>query len=268
MPINDGGFVATSLSAQIKRIKANQGRIISPRIDKWLIDHPEGIVVPDDIEWNMRMHRLLSGPNADRSARFGASGRLSCERRQVFTFLNMPGLRAHDPVQQNLFNDGTFRHIRWQIMGMLAGVFTEVEVAYRLPQYNLKVSLDAENKREGFGVEIKGMSFMKKLLEEGLSDYHNGQVHTCMLATGYDRFIYIAEDKRSQSWVERVVVQQRSWMTKVKDELNALTDAIEDQRLPAALAACKAHKGEDYRVCPYSRSCLEQHDWPTDGSWD
>ena len=260
--------MTTSLSAQLKRIKANQERLITPRIDRWLINHPEGIQVPDNTVWRQRIMRLLSAPNADRTARYGASGRLSCQRRQVFGYLGMPGLRAHDPVQQNLFNDGTWRHVRWQIMGMLAEVFTEVEVVYRKPEWNLKVSLDAENDKEGFGVEIKGMSFMQKLLAEGISDYHMGQVHTCMLATGYDRFVYIAEHKQRNDWIEFVVHKNPAWIAKVKDELNALSDSLDDQRLPKPLPACKAQRGDDYRLCPYAHECLGQDRWPIGGQWD
>jgi hypothetical protein len=258
----------TTLSAQIKRIKQNQARIITPRIDRWLIEHPEGIVIPDNTVWNRRVMRLLAGANSDRTARFGASGRLTCERRQVFSYLGMPQLRSHDPVQQNLLNDGTFRHIRWQLMGMLAGVFTEVEVVYRKPEWNLKVSLDAENDKEGFGVELKGMSFMQKLLDEGISDYHMGQVHSCMLATGYDTFIYIAEHKQHQDWIEHVIHRDEAWIRKVKVELNALSDSVDDQRLPPPLPACKAHKGDDWNRCPYSTWCLAQRTWPVGGEWD
>jgi hypothetical protein len=260
--------MTTSLSAQIKRIKANNTKIVTPRIDSWLIDHPEGIVVPDDEWWTALLHRLLSMPNADRSGRFGASGRLRCERRQVFDFLGMPGLRAHDPVQQNLFNDGTWRHIRWQLMGLLAGVFTGVEVVHALPQYNLKVSTDAENSDEGWGFELKGMSWMQKLLNEGISDWHNGQIHTYFLATGYDRFVYLAENKQSNDWVEMVITQDPKWIRTVKEELNALADSVDDQRLPPPLPACKAHKGDDWHRCPYSGDCLAQRTWPVGAKWD
>jgi hypothetical protein len=254
-----------SLSATIKRIKSNNTKIISPRIDKWLIDHPEGVRVPP--EMMPLVEQLLSMPNSDRSGRFGASGRLRCERRQVFDHLGMPGLRAHNPQLQNVFNDGTWRHIRWQIMGLLAGVFTEVEAVHKLPQYSLKVSLDAQNTDEGWGMELKGMSYMQKFLSEGLSDYHNGQVHTMFIATGFERFIFVAEHKMSQDFKELVITPDPKWMRRVKEELNHLADAMEDKKLPEPLAACKAHKGDDYRDCPYSSRCLAQDKFPVKGVW-
>jgi hypothetical protein len=252
--------MTTSLSAQIKRLKANQAKIITPRMDKWLIDHPEGITVPP--EMMPLVQRLLSSPNANRSARFGASGRGRCQRRQVFDFLGMPALRTHDPVLQNLFNDGTWRHIRHQLMGMIGGWFTDVEVTHVMAQYALKVSTDGENTDEGWGFELKGMSWMKKLLLDGINDYHMGQIHTYFVATGFDRFVYLAENKQSNDWIEMVVLKDPKWMRIVKEELNALTDSIEDRKLPAILPACRAHKGEDFRGCPYSAFCTDQTKWP------
>lgn len=257
--------MTASLSSTLKRIKANKDKIMTPIIDKWLVDHPEGIVVPPELMYIVEY--LLSAPNADRSARFGASGRGRCLRRQVFDFMGMPGLRVHDPVQQNLFNDGTWRHIRWQLMGLLSGALTHVECSHELPQYHLKVSCDGEHVDQGYGFELKGMSWMQKLLNEGISDYHMGQVHTYFLATGYDRFVYIAEDKRTQSWMEFVVRQDPIWMKTVKGELNALSDAVEDQQLPPVLKACKASKGDDFHQCPYSTTCPAQGQWPVNNKW-
>jgi hypothetical protein len=260
--------MTTSVSATIKRIKAakEHGYLVTPRIDQWLVDHPEGIVVPPELM--PVVERLLSSPNSDRSARFGASGRGTCLRRQVFTFLGMPGLRTIDPVQANLFNDGTWRHIRWQLMGLLAGVFTDVEVTHALPQYNLRISTDGENVDEGFGFELKGSSVMRKIMEEGIPDYHMLQIHTYFVATGFDTFVYVAEDKQRQTWIERIIKQDKVWMRRVKEELNALTDSVEDRQLPKILPACRAGKGEDFRECPYSATCPAQgNKWPVRRRW-
>lgn len=273
-----------TLGAIIKRIRESEALVITPRIDQYLIEHPEGIVVPDEMQ---PLLQYLTGPspNADRSARFGASGRTSCLRQQVFAFQGMPPLFRMDPQLQNIFNDGTWRHIRWQMMGLLAGVFVNewwdvpngkfgtveqapVEVKHKLPQYHTSVSLDGENTEEGFGFELKGHGWIGKVVEEGLPDKHMAQVHTYFVATGHDRFIYVAEDKRSNNWKEIIVRQERRWMIQVKDELNALSDAVEDQKLPAVLPACRAKKGPDYQGCPFRHQCVEQGGvWPEPGAW-
>lgn len=257
-----------TLKQILDRMKTQQALIITPRIDQWLIDNPQGVVVPD---WLMpTAQRLLSDDsNSVRTARFGASSRGTCKREQVWKYLGMPTLRSVDPTLMNLFNDGTYRHIRWQLMGMLAGVFTDVEVAYTLPAYNLKVSLDAENREEGFGFELKGTSAFTKVLEEGISERHMLQIHTCMLASGLEKWVYVAEDKRTQDWKEIVIDRDDDVMAQVKEELNALNDAIDDHKLPRPLPSCLREKGEEFQGCPFSHRCIGQDYWPSEeGVWD
>lgn len=255
----------TTIGAIIQRVKAAEGLIVTPRLDQWLIQHPEGLTVPPELF--PVLQRLVSSPNANRASRFGASGRGSCLRQQVFTYLGMPPLMRHDPVLQNLFNDGTWRHIRWQLTLLVAGIATDVEVEHRLPQWYTKVSTDAENSDEGWGLELKGRGWIGKVVENGVPERHMKQVHTYFLATGYDRFIYIAEDKRTNNWQEIIVRPNRSVMHETKEELHALADAVEDAGLPAPLNSCRAQKGEDFRGCPYRHECLGQDTWPTPGTW-
>lgn len=273
--------MATTIGQIVKRHKASEAKIVTPRLDEWLVRHPEGLTVPPSLM--PLVQRLLSSPNSDRSARFGASSRGICHRRQVFAFLGMPVLMRHDPILQNLFNDGTWRHIRWQLTTLVAGIAQSdtwdvpsgevgavdeapVEVTHVLPQYHTKVSTDFENTREAWGGELKGTSWFSKILEHGLPEAHQLQVHTYFIATGYDRFVYIGEDKRSNNWTEIIVRPDPTWMKRVKDELNALSDSIEDQRLPAIRSDCRAQKGEDFKGCPYKHICLGCRDeditWP------
>lgn len=274
--------MSDSLGAILKRIQSSEALIVTPTIDRWLVDHPEGITVPQEMMPLVEM--LLSSPNADRSARFGASGRGTCTRQQVFSYLGMPGLRRYDSQLQNIFNDGTWRHIRWQIMGLLAGIFVNdhwnvpeglygspdqapVEVVHRMPQYQLKVSCDGENTEEGWGFELKGHGWYGGVVKNGIPPKHLLQVHTYFIATGFDRFVYVAEDKRSNDWKEIVVRPDPAILRTTKDELNALTDAIEDEELPPVLTACRGGKGEDFKGCPYQHRCTTQQGWPTPGEW-
>lgn len=273
-----------SLSQVIKRMKESESKVITPVIDDWLVNHPEGITVPPELMDVVQM--LLSSPNSDRSARFGASARGTCQRRQVFGYLGMPPLLRMDPTLQNLFNDGTWRHIRWQLMGLLAGIFVNehwnvpqgvygsvdnvpIEVTHTLKQYHVKVSTDGENQDDGWGFELKGMSFMGKVIDSGSPPpFHMAQVHTYFVATGFDRFIYVAEDKRSNDWKEIVVREDPAITRQVKDELNALSDAVEDEVLPPILPACRAGAGDDFKNCPFRHACREQGNvWPVEGQW-
>lgn len=257
-----------TLSSALKRIKASEGLVITQRIDQWLVDHPEGIVVPD---WLMpTAQRLLTDDsNSQRQARFGASSRGSCQRHQLFAFLGMPATIQYDPQLMNIFGDGTFRHIRWQLMGMLAGVFTDVEVQAHLPAYNLKTSLDAENDDEDFFFELKGTNAFSTVVENGPSERHLKQIHTCFLARpDYSKCVFVAEDKRVQQWQEIIIRPNKLMMREVKDELNAMNDALEDERLPHMIPECVRKKGDVFHQCPFKLTCPSQDTWPQGRTWD
>lgn len=259
--------MAASLETIIKRIKASADLIVTPRLDRWLLDHPEGIVVRS-VEEKLLLSRLVGDDsNAQRTARFGASNRGTCLRQQVFRFLGMPALFVADSALQNLFNDGTWRHIRHQMMGMMGGWFTDVEVKAELPQYNLKTSLDGENTEEGWGFELKGTSNFGRIVGYDIPHGHLLQMTTTMMARGYDRMVYLAEDKRSQAWKEIIIQRDPHLVSEVKEELNRATDAIEDQRLPEVLDACRIKKGDEYKACPFRRFCPSQKTWPKDSTW-
>lgn len=261
----------TILSRMVKNIKQGDSLIITPRIDQHLLTHPEGITWDEEAFGVLASITGQDRANSDRTARFGASGRGSCHRRQIFGFLGMPVHQVLSPVTVNLFADGKFRHIKWQIMGMQAGVFTHVEYPAVLKQYNLKVSMDALNADEAWFFELKGDRNIGRLLGGGIPDAHNLQIHTCMLVTGWDTAVYVMEDKSTQEWREFVVKKNPIIMRAVKEELLLLNECVEYQRLPRVLPACQKKEGP-YRTCPYGERCLRQQDWhgdqwPEPGEW-
>lgn len=248
----------------IKNIKAREQRelILTPQVDAYLSDHPNGIVLSEPVAERIKQ-LMVSADNHDRSARFGASSRGTCERRQVFTYLGMPAVTSMMPPQLiNLFSDGTWRHMRWQGMGLEAGWFTEVEVQTTLPEYRLGVSADAMNDEEMWGFELKGTSALGTVIRDGIPWKHMLQMHTMMLAFDFDTWIYMAECKFTQNYYEVVVHRDEAIIREVKDELNRLNDAIEDERFPAPLQACRHQKGDAWNECPYAGICLGTQVFP------
>lgn len=242
----------------VKNIKAREQRelILTPRVDDYLSSHPNGIALSEPVAERIKQ-LMVSTDNHSREARFGASSRGTCERKQVFTYLGLPQTGSLMPPSLiNLFNDGTWRHMRWQGMGLEAGWFTEVEVQTTVPEYRLGVSADAMNDEECWGFELKGTSALGSVIRDGIPPKHNLQMHTMMLAFDFDTWIYMAECKFTQSFYEVVVHRDEKVIQEVKDELNRLNDAVEDEALPPPLQACCKHQGSEWAECPYAGFCL------------
>lgn len=274
-----------ALGQLIKSVKRGQGSslLVTPRVEEFLRQNPEGMLLNDDgtdladetkelVEQIMR--RAFVG-NSDRSGRFGASSRGKCQRAQMWTYLGMPSRRVIDPELLNLFNDGKFRHLRWQVMGVQSGALTHAEYPLRNNKYRLTSSVDGLNSVEGFLFELKGDRNMARLLniEGGVVEEHSLQIHTMLMMTGWDVASYVMEDKASQQWREIVVRRDPKIINAVRKELEELNEHVEQRTLPEPLAACKAKEGP-YRQCPFAKPCIERWEqgnayWPDQAeNWD
>lgn len=260
----------TFLSA-IKNIKKAESLLITPKVINFLERHPDGVVWDDEAYaiWRELTEKAMG--NNDRSGRFGASARGDCPRKQVFNFLGMPAGKVIGPDTLNLFNDGKWRHLRWQMMALQAGAITHAEYPYEYKALRVSGSMDGLNSYESFGFELKGDRNPSRAISE-TPEKHSHQMHTMMLATGWDTFVYIIEDKQSQLWREIIVRRDPKIIALVRAELEELNEYIEDHRLPPVLPACAAKEGP-YRTCEFARQCLDRHrtgDFFPDraGDWD
>ena len=87
-------------------------KIITPIIDKFLSEE-KNIVITDKAIQEKLIEIVSDNSNSKRTGRFGASSRGSCLRKQMFDYTgDIQKLDMVDTTLQNLFNDGTWRHIR------------------------------------------------------------------------------------------------------------------------------------------------------------
>jgi hypothetical protein len=258
--------MANSFAGLVKDLKRSQteGLLITERASDYLKDHSDIVWTEELLE---QMYQLLIGntDNDDRTGRFGASSRGTCERRQLWSYLGMPVHHAGiNPQLNNIFFDGKWRHLRWQMMGLDAGFLTHVEVPFRNKTTRMKVSLDGINEDEDFIFELKGVRHIKPYVP----DDHLLQIHTCMLLSGYDLCSYVQEHKLDQSWYEIVVRKDPAIMARVEAEIGRLNGHVEQRTLPPVLTECQTKSGS-YNGCPYRgrECCVAQTSFPVRTGW-
>lgn len=234
--------------------KRSEDKILSQRVIRWLRDNPN-FSVPDELVPEL-IRITTDDSNNVRHSRFGASSRGDCLRMQVFKYLGVDAIELSDPALSNIFLDGTWRHIRWQMIGAAQGWFTRVEVKATDPERRLAVSADAINDDEGWGFELKGTSQLDRVIKTGVPEKHLLQVHTMMDVFDLDTWVYMAEDKSSQEIHEVVVRRNEKLMTAVKEEISALNESIDSRRLPEVLPACRGGDGRTFQRCPFRHVCL------------
>jgi CRISPR/Cas system-associated exonuclease Cas4 (RecB family) len=250
------------------RVASEKSRV-TPKLTGWLANHSEGVVVTD--EMGEELLKKLTAAGGSRAYAFHPSQMYQCKRRQVFDYHDVPSVRSFNPQLQNIFNDGTWRHIRWQIMLMNAGILTDVEVSVDMPKYRLQGSMDGihETTKEKWMFELKGTSQFKTIENSGVTEAHKKQVQAYLLATGYDLAVVIYEDKSVQKWKEFEVQRDENTIKEIVEILEELNLSIDNDELPEVLNECKQGKGATFNACPYGSICRqsqtaeEAKDWGT-----
>lgn len=243
------------LKAIINIVKDDRLILTGP-VHQWLREHPEGIVLgPEEVEL---LSLLTQKAPRDRTNGFSCSARNTCMRAQQFTYIGLPRQATLDAELQNKFNDGTWRHLRWQMMLLKAGLLTDIEYRVNNRVYNLIGSMDGRGVHEqwgNFGFELKGIGSLSFLHNEPHTE-HIFQIMSYFLADpDLDVFSLIYEDKMTQAWKEFVIERDPVLMKATRNELKSLNTATNKKQLLPMLEECTHVRGPDYRQCPYSSFC-------------
>lgn len=262
--------------------------IMTPRLNQYLLAHQDDPYPEWIADWVAM--RLKLQPR-DRSGSFSASAGATCLRRQELQFLGMPHSGAHDPRLQNIFDDGSWRHLRWQAMLMDAGILYTGDDPENPEPLGAEHPMQWRTKRlrgtadgygyvpmnhpiprwrgKKFGFELKGMnSFMYQRImgkdSKDIKDEHFAQTHNYFLMEDFDLFVIIYEDKSTQKWHEWVIEPDEDELLRRREDLVVLNDDVENQTLQPMLLSCKARRGE-FDDCPFGTeggACLRTREWP------
>lgn len=257
---------------------AKGGLLVTPAFNRYMRSNGGELTVsPANAA---KVLEMLSVPPRDRSGSFSPSARGNCLRAQALAFLGAPQGQL-SIEQMNLFMDGRFRHLRWQLVGLEAGFLDEVEVSVPMPAWMAKGSVDGRNVAGRWGFELKGTSMdlahlgtafqhVTAALDEGrVPDIGKGRSHVKLMwkhyhqIAGYilqmrandmdvDKFALVYENKQTQRWAE-FVVEPNEWMLQlVEDELKTLGKAMRIKKLPQIREECRPTTD---KTCPYAAIC-------------
>ena len=260
--------------------------IVTPAYRRWLMEEGWKELRPDIAEW---VGQRLTIPPRVRSGSFSASAGGTCYRKQELGYLGAETeMFMIDPELQNLFNDGSWRHLRWQAALLSTDIMIRAEVPLLWKKRRLIGSADGllivpdnhpDKKLAGreAGFELKGMnSFLwqkhKKAKRKGVADVenikpeHRAQIARYALISGWDLFVVVYENKNNQEWIEFVIEITEELLDEARAELDELNDAIDRKELHEMLPSCQKLKGDDFKECGYGvtpdGSCVLAGIWP------
>lgn len=236
--------------------------ILTPAVERYLVQHGDD-PYPD---WVLdKLFDTLRTPPRDRSGSFSGSAAGQCMRAQELAFAGVPQ-EPTDAQLQNIYNDGKWRHLRWQGMLLTLGLIEDIEYLVRWPQYLSRGSLDGrgvvgthQNQHWTgleFGFELKGVSTFQfgRLVKEGPMEKHLKQVDHYFALGCFDLFVIVYEDKTTQAWKEWVIEPDPARIRKAEEQIWALAESVDTKTLHAQLPDCAKRTGETYNQCGFGRN--------------
>jgi len=243
--------------------------ILKSKVFDYLVENADTLDQHSDED--LRFLTALMSRGTERNAEvFSPSGATNCKREQIITKSGFGKAKITDPHLLNIFEDGKWRHLRWQYIFYRMGILHAVEVFTTLgnghyggtpdsivelvndPYAYLKYLLETL-----YGVEIKGAnaSVWIEVNRSGKPlNHHMVQAQVYMAINNIGKWIFWYENKNTNEICEIVVdydpkiaahyLKRRNYMNKFlrlkgfpKEECNVMS------------------KERKYTQCPQRRAC-------------
>lgn len=255
------------LANVIRNMQKREVDPLTPLVDRYLIERVQPKNRSKRItNWSIDLKDVVRP-----LGRISPSSVGGCERQAVFKFLGTEGVHTVKPETQMIFEDGHWRHHKWQAM------FTEMEailgpdtfqclsIEERVTHKELHIAgaLDAHiaifdrGEMVDWVVDIKGINkwgFADVYSAQEPKEAHVKQLISYMRARRVRRGMILYDCKDDQrTKVFTIKFSSREW-AEVAEWCERVIDAVDQQRLPPMDSEC--NKGTFlYEKCPYRRLC-------------
>lgn len=263
MPMDADRKVITKL---VKGMKREDQDPLRPLVDLYLMRR-------DRVESERRIRAYM----IDLVARPRPPGRLSpssmggCQRLAAFKFVGVRGRRRVDPDSELIFDDGNWRHHKWQatfkdmelVLGRDKFRVLGIEEVVEIPELYISGSLDVvvaiyrNGHWEKWVIDIKGIN------DAGFTYVHNNRApkeeHVRQLTT-YEKARKVVrgllwyENKNNQLTMGHVVRLDGEVWAEVEDWTSEVLDHLQAKRVPPMHPDCQAGTYL-WERCPYKPLC-------------
>ena len=260
---------STPLLDELKTGKRKTKGILLPLVDKWLSENPHRLDQWTKDDWETLKDLVMRGARRDSSV-FSPSAATSCQRRQVIDkFSQFPQIPITEPRVLKFFDDGRWRHLRWQMVFYKMGIVESMEIFQSEGKLGyggsydvmVKMRLPSKKKTRRVVIDIKGThaSSANNIKFTGTPLYSNRvQLVIYMHLNNVDVGILWYENKNNQDIVEVVVERDKKFYKILKKYLRRqeyMKRYVRDKVFPRE--ECDVdERGSEYQRCPQRRNCV------------
>lgn len=243
-------------SALLKLAKADERYVISHYEEylHWRNENSE-----EAKEWEAKYITEIAGKNPPRvrQGTWSSSSSGTCPRRQQFVYHGFPQ-RDWETETLNIFSNGDFVHLRYQVAGYIGGWLKEAEVVVSIPEQKVLGTMDGilDN---GDILEIKSINpnGYRQVELYGPKTDHQFQATAYCLATGRDTVRFLYENKANNHNREFVFRPSAQHKERVLADWEAMNTAEEAGEFVPMQKDCRMMTGNEYRWCNFKDICLD-----------
>ena len=240
-------------------------------------DEPLRALIDEYLMKRLEARERYDGHAIDMQERPRPNGRLSpsslyhCQRQAVMKFAGVKGRRRIDPDQELLFEDGNWRHHKWQflfydmelVLGRDRFQVVSIEQFVVIPQLYVAGSLDAEirifhkDKWRTYIVDFKGVNdrgFRWITQTDEGKEENIRQVQAYMKARKKKRGILLYDNKNDNKPLTYTVDFSGQLWDETVAWIEQVLNLLEDKRMPPKSAKCRPGTMM-YDGCPFRRVC-------------
>lgn len=259
------------LDSIIKGVLAQEDEPLTAAVERYLMTrdgHPN----------RLAEYRLPLIPRNRPGGRFSPSSLGGCQRQSAFVFLGLKQFRKKDPQTELIFEDGNWRHHKWQAFfkdmeGVLGrdrfrclGIEETVQIPhlYVRGSLDLRIAIKYKGKWQKYVIDIKGSNeygFEKVFREREPHASYIRQIITYVKAKGYSRGMLFFDAKNTQrimAWPVEITAQ--GWED-VEDWLVETIGFLDHKQLPPKHEDCNGGQFL-YGKCPFAPYCFGDIDKP------
>jgi len=253
------------LARLIKNMKRQGSDPLRPLLDEYLLKR-------DRMPVRHVVEAIDMAPPVRPPGRISPSGLGGCERQAVFIFVGAKGRKRIDPDQQLVFDDGTWRHHKWEatfqdmerVLGRDRFRVLAVEQRVEFPDLYVAGSLDVtvairlpNGRWRKYVIDIKGINdvgFGFVLRNDAPIAHHVQQLVAYEKAVGIPRGLLWYENKNNQLTKAFVVREHDALWESVESWCTSVVSHLRRKRLPPMHPECQ--RGTfTFERCPFTALC-------------
>jgi hypothetical protein len=236
----------------------DQNRKVLDLYDDYLLSKRNQRQEAETLHWLLTKN-LTDGQSGgrDRSGYWSASSAGRCLREQQFTYLGFQG-RRNNVQSQNIFDNGDFLHLRYQVAGIIGGWLTDAEVPVTLSRGDVRVRGTMDGVLVwGEVLELKSINSrgFATVVDLGPKRLHKLQATAYMMASGAKRTRFVYENKDRNTNAEFVFDLDYGYEQLVLEQWEELSRLTSQQELAHRLPDCINERGMEWRYCQFQEIC-------------